>query len=149
MKYLLTILGFLALGLIMFNFCQGYAVSKTRLERITGCKFPDYEIIKDNHGLASFLGDYSDVYTAEFKSEPSADFYEQIEKAIDARHVDNGYNSIFWISDINGQDTIYSFHSMWGNGLPAPNGESENADGFLNIKIRKGDKVFEITEGRW
>lgn len=149
MKYLLSILVFFALGLFLFCSCQGYAVRQSRIERITGCEFPDYKVIDKSSGSLSFMGDYNDVYTAEFKSEPSADFYEQIEKAIDGGLDDNGYNSIFWTSDINGRDTIYSFHSMWGNGLPAPEGESEDADGFLNIKIRKGDKVFEITEGRW
>lgn len=148
-KLLIGIPAFVLIAVMCFS-CQGYAVRKSRIERITGCTFPDYKIVKSNSGLMSFLGDYSDSFIAEFESIPTPDFYIQLESDIDAKHDhNNGYKSIFWTSNINGQDTIYSFHSMWGNGLPAPNGESENADGFLNIKIRKGDKVFEITEGRW
>ena len=79
--------GICSLCLLLFNSCQGYAVRKSRNERITGCTFPDYKIVKSNSGLMSFLGDYSDSYIAEFESIPTSDFYIQIEKTLMLKNI--------------------------------------------------------------
>ena len=45
--------------------------------------------------------------------------------------------------------TTYSFGCIWGNGLPAPPGESDNDDYNFKVKIKKGAKEFYIVVTTW
>ena len=55
-------------------------VSKSRIERITGVEFPDYEIKKEYNGRQSFNGDNKNRYQAEFSEMPSDEFYNKLEE---------------------------------------------------------------------
>ena len=47
------------------------------------------------------------------------------------------------------KDSSYSYSTFWGNGYPAPEGESEAADGIFMITLIKGSKFGEIVDGTW
>jgi hypothetical protein len=38
---------------------------------------------------------------------------------------------------------------MWGNGLPAPEGEDYEEDMSLSVTIKKGEKRAKISFGAW
>lgn len=46
-------------------------------------------------------------------------------------------------------DSVYSYSTLWGNGIPAPKGESEADDGIFKITLTKGSKYGEIEDGAW
>lgn len=47
------------------------------------------------------------------------------------------------------QKVFYSYSKMWGNGLPAPKGENDEEDVFLEISLKKGSKQAIISYGVW
>lgn len=112
------------------------------IENITGVRLPKYKVIKYDKGVEyeksrlSFLIDYTDEFVLEFKEMPSEEFYQQLHDKYDHHKNENGI-------------TEYSFYCMWGNGLPAPKGESESDDYTFSIKILKDSKTFYIKSGAW
>ena len=112
--------------------------SPARIERITGVRIPKYEIIDDNCGERGFTGDYMDDFTFEFKTMPSDELFDEIDKMILKGNTG-------WEKEGN----IYSFSVMWGNGIPAPKGEKEEDDGIFGITITRGKKTGEIRSGTW
>ena len=112
---------------------------KERLERITGVAYPDYRIGWYLHGGHSFNGDYSDEAGIKFEEAPSADFY----RCLDSLATVKGSH---WSKQ---KDGSYSFRYIWGDGSPAPKGESDEEDRHIHIKIRKGSEWAEIEYGAW
>lgn len=109
---------------------------KEVLERITGVAYPDFEVVKYTKGEESFLGDYHDELTIEFKEMPSAAFYQSLDSLV---------TTDVWFL----HDNVYSFSAIWGNGFPAPQGESEEEDMMFDIHIEKGSKQAVISYGAW
>ena len=109
-----------------------------RIERITGVRVPKYKIIEYEKGEIHFNGDYEDTFTFEFKTMPSEEMFDEIDKMIATGNTD-------WKRDGN----KYSFSVMWGNGYPAPKGEREEDDGMFSITIVRGKKEGTITCGAW
>ena len=109
-----------------------------RIERITGVKVPKFDIIERHKGERHFTGDYLDTLIIEFESIPSDELFEEIDSIIAS-------NNTMW--EKNG--CVYSYSIYWGNGYPAPKGESEAADGIFNITLTKGSKYGEIQDGAW
>lgn len=112
---------------------------KERLERITGVAYPDFRIVSYLHGGFSFNGDYSDKVGIEFEEAPSADFY----RCLDSLATVKGSH---WSKQ---KDGTYSFRYIWGNGFPAPRGESDKEDRHIHVGIKKGAKQAEIHYGAW
>lgn len=112
--------------------------SPSRIERITGVRVPQYEIIEYNEGKRHFTGDFEDRFTFEFKTMPSDEMFDEIDKMIATGNTD-------WKRDGN----KYSFSVMWGNGFPAPKGEREEDDGMFSITIKRGETDGIITFGAW
>ena len=112
--------------------------SPARIERITGVRIPKYEIVDYNNGERGFIGDYMDDFTFEFKSMPSEELFDEIDKMILTGNTG-------WKKEGN----RYSFSVMWGNGIPAPKGEKEEDDGIFGITITRGEKTGEIRTGVW
>ena len=106
------------------------------IENITGVRLPKYKVIEYNKGRRSFQGDYSDEFVLEFKEMPTDEFYQLLNEQYE--HNTN-YEGI----------VEYTFDCMWGNGLPAPKGESENDDYTFYIEIPKDSKTFYIEAGAW
>lgn len=109
-----------------------------RIERITGVKVPKFAIIERHEGERHFTGDYLDTLIIEFESIPSDELFEEIDSMI----VSN-------ITKWKKKGRVYSYSTFWGNGYPAPKGESEAADGIFKITLTKGSKYGEIEDGAW
>lgn len=109
-----------------------------RIERITGVKVPKFAIIERHEGERHFTGDYLDTLIIEFESIPSDELFEEIDSMIES-------NSTKWEK----KGRVYSYSTFWGNGYPAPKGESEAADGIFKITLTKGSKYGEIEDGAW
>ncbi|MBR4065331.1 MAG: hypothetical protein IKJ97_01115 [Bacteroidaceae bacterium] len=43
----------------------------------------------------------------------------------------------------------YSFDTMWGNGLPAPEGENEEEDMIFSLSVEKGSRTITVSFGAW
>lgn len=113
-------------------------VDKSRIDRITGVEFPRYVVTKIENKGSSWMGDFKDEYTLEFRDPLSDSFYDQIDRKISE-------GDSCWSKD---GDTYY-YYIVWGNGKPAPEGENEEADGIISISLIKGSKTFTITNGAW
>ena len=109
-----------------------------RIERITGVKVPEFDIIERHESERHFTGDYLDTLIIEFKSMPSDELFDDIDKLIDAGNAK-------WVKEGN----KYTFSTIWGNGYPAPKGEREEEDGIFDITLTKGEKKGEIICGAW
>lgn len=109
-----------------------------RIERITGVRVPKYKIIEYEKEEIHFNGDYEDTFTFEFKTMPSEEMFDEIDKMI-------ATGNTGWEREGN----KYSFSVMWGNGFPAPKGEREEDDGMFSITIKRGEKEGIITFGAW
>ena len=135
------------LGAYVYFEWESYrASSKTRVERITGVKIPPYNIIKYDKGKRSFHGDYHDSYVIEFELMPPDELFDEIDKRIASDSLkkdDYGCNG--WSRE--GSD--YHFSAMWGNGIPAPEGESDDDDGTFSITITRGERMGSMTCGAW
>lgn len=112
--------------------------SPARIERITGVRVPNYKTIEYDERLGGFNGDFNDRFTIEFKTMPSDELFDEIDKMIET-----GKTS--WHKE--GND--YIFNCMWGNGFKAPEGEDEEDDGMFGITITRGSKQGTIRHGAW
>jgi hypothetical protein len=110
----------------------------SRIERITGIKVPEFKIIKVDEGERHFTGDYIDTLFIEFETVPSDELFDNIDQMIET-------TTTKWEK----HDERYTFSTFWGNGYPAPDGESEAADGIFSITITKGEKRGKIISGAW
>lgn len=109
-----------------------------RIERITKVRVPEYKVTKFVHGPSGI--DFSDTIYIDFESVPSEELFEKIDELM-ATNENSG-----WYTD---DSTHYSFHTYWGNGSPAPEGEKEEDDGIFDLKITKGEKAGVIIFGCW
>lgn len=125
-------------GVYVYSEWFGQEWPPARIERITGVRVPNYKIIEYEKGEIHFNGDYEDTFTFEFKTMPSEEMFDEIDKMIATGNTD-------WKRDGN----KYSFSVMWGNGFPAPKGEREEDDGMFSITITRGETDGIITFGAW
>lgn len=139
----ITLLPLIALVVVVITFAMGEINRRHRfddvktLSRITEVEFPKFKVKDYDRGFSSFHGDYEDELVLEFKQLPTEEFYASIEAMTDCGnwHVDG--------------DSIYRYSRMWGNGMPAPKGEDDEEDMFLNIDIKRGEKQFHVSYGAW
>ena len=108
------------------------------IERITGVAFPEVDLIDYKKGNRGFLGDYKDKLILEMKDELSESTYHYLDSIINAGNTQ-------WFK--HGDE--YSYSIMWGNGLPAPQGESEEDDGMFSLSFKKGSKIINLSHGSW
>lgn len=106
--------------------------------RITGTSFPSFIVREYEEGTRSFTGDYKDILLIEFEEIPSDAFYKSLDSLINDPH--SGWSV---------SDNQYSYSAIWGNGYPAPTGESDKDDIFLDIILTKGNKQAKIRYGAW
>ena len=109
-----------------------------RIEQVSGIRVPSYNIIETYKGKRYFTGDHHDLYIIEFKTVPSDELFDEIDKMIAAGNTN-------WVKEGH----KYTFSIIWGNGLPTPKGESDSYDGTFSLTITKGEKVGEIRSGSW
>ena len=125
-------------GVYVYSEWFGQEWPPARIERITGVRVPKYKIIEYEKEEIHFNGDYEDTFTFEFKTMPSEEMFDEIDKMI-------ATGNTGWERDGN----KYSFSVTWGNGFPAPKGEREEDDGMFSITIKRGEKEGIITHGAW
>lgn len=109
-----------------------------RIERITEIRVPKFEVTKYVEGPRTITRDYKDTYIIEFKITPSDELFDEIDRKI-------AKGGTEWKRD----GKKYSFSVFWGNGFAAPKGESEDADGFFDITMTRGEKEAIIHSGAW
>ena len=112
-------------------------VDKERIERITGVEFPDFKVISYKAEERDIRGEYTDNMEIEFKDTLSSAFYHTLDSMIATNETD-------WSKSEN-----YYFSKIWGNGLPAPEGEDSEEDIFFNISFKKNSNRAKISYGVW
>lgn len=110
-----------------------YFSNSKRLERITEAKFDIDHIVSYQAGERSFLGDYNDETIIKLENKPN---YMQLESLVKEGK---------WSKTESG----YWFHSIWGNGYPAPPGEDDNVDRMLTIIVPLNSDTIVINSGKW
>ena len=116
-----------------------YFANNEVIERITGVSFPKFELIDYKQGDAYFLGDYKDRLILEIKDDLSESTYHYLDSII------NSSNNTKWSKC----DNEYSYENWWGNGLSAPQGESEEEGKMLSLSFKKGSKIVTLYSGSW
>ena len=108
------------------------------IERITGVSFPELSIIDYEKGEAGFLGDYNDMLTLEMKNDLSESTYHYLDSVISAGDTN-------WSK----HNDVYRYSIMWGNGLPAPEGENDEDDMTFSLFFKAGSKIVTLNYGAW
>lgn len=108
------------------------------LTRITETNFPKFKVVEfyEDWILGPNLK-HDNELTLEFKKLPTENFYIVIDSL--ARDTASGWSAK--------GDSTYYYSRTWGNGLPAPLGESDEEDMFLEIEIKRGEKRFYVYYG--
>lgn len=103
-------------------------------ENITGVRLPRYKVIERGEEWECFSRSPEHTYdfTLEFKKMPDEDFYEKLDEHFDCFEPEK-----------------YSYSAIWGNGLEAPKGESDDDDINFSIDIERGSKTFHIRVMEW
>ena len=115
-----------------------YFQNLDRIERITDVRVPEFKVVDYWEGSRGFTGDFDSSFTFEFKSIPSDELFDEIDKKIEDGHTG-------WRKEGN----KYSFSQTWENGMKAPKGESDNEDRFFSITITRGEKQGTVRHGMW
>lgn len=158
-RYMWIITGLIVIYIIIFG-VAGYIFNKDikdvktikleeeRIERITGAEFPLFDYHKTTfYDSGGMLGDFTCSAIYKFDKVPTNEFYNTLDSLC---NVENSH----WSKSNNQSDSTasaeeYYFNLMWGNGYPAPEGESPEDDRLITIEIPKGQKEFKITYGAW
>jgi hypothetical protein len=108
------------------------------IERITGVSFPELSIIDYEKGNAGFLGDYNDMLTLEMENDLSESTYHYLDSVISVGNTN-------W----HKRNDEYIYGTVWGNGLPAPEGENEEEDIMFSLSFKAGSKMVTLNYGAW
>ena len=108
------------------------------IERITGVAFPELSIIDYEKGEAGFTGDYNDMLTLEMENNLSESTYHYLDSVISVGNTN-------W----HKRNDEYIYCTVWGNGLPAPEGENEEEDIMFSLSFKKGNKIIKLSYGYW
>lgn len=123
-------------GYLYFSeyYMQHHFVRRRVVENITGVRLPRYKVVDRGEERKCFgrFPDRTYDFTLEFKKMPDEDFYEKL-----GEHFDNF------------EPGKYSHSAIWGNGMEAPQGESDKDDINFAIDIERGSKTFRIRVGEW
>ena len=116
------------------HYMQHHFVRRRVVENITGVRLPRYKVIDRGEEWECFsrLPEHTYDFTLEFKKMPGEDFYEKLDEHFDCLEAGK-----------------YSYSAIWGNGIEAPKGESDDDDISFTIDIERGSKTFQIRVGRW
>ena len=108
------------------------------IERITGVAFPELSIIDYEKGEAGFTGDYNDMLTLEMENDLSESTYHYLDSVISVGNTN-------W----HKRNDEYIYGTVWGNGLPAPEGENEEEDIMFSLSFKAGSKIINLSHGSW
>lgn len=108
------------------------------IERITGIKFPKLKLVDYVKGASSFTGDFNDSLTLKMQEPVSDATCNYLDSLISSGNKE-------WTK----RDGEYNFSIMWGNGMPAPEGEHDNEDIAFSLSFTEGSKTISINYGYW
>ena len=108
-------------------YSRRHFVKSSVIENITGVSFPKYRVVDRRSTWNSY-----DNFTLEFKRMPDEAFYKELDEHFDCF-----------------EPGKYSYSAIWGNGLEAPKGESDEDDISFSIEVEKGSKMFHIRVMAW
>lgn len=108
-------------------YSRRHFVKSSVIENITGVSFPKYRVVDRRSTWNSY-----DNFTLEFKRMPDEAFYKELDEHFDCF-----------------EPGEYSFSVIWGNGLEAPKGESNEDDFSFSIDLERGSKTFHIRVMEW
>ena len=114
------------------HFRVRYFVKPKVIENITGVRLPNYKVVEYERAPWSFNGDYTDEFVLEFERIPDEAFYKELDEHFDSF-----------------EPRKYSYSVIWGNGLEAPKGESDDDDISFSINIERGSKTFHVRVAEW
>jgi hypothetical protein len=116
------------------HYMQHHFVKCRVIENITGVRLPKYKVVNKGEIWRCFgrFPDHSYDYTLEFKRMPDEAFYKKLDEHFDR----------FGPGE-------YSFSTIWGNGIEAPKGESDEDDISFSIDIKRDSKTFYIRVIQW
>jgi hypothetical protein len=115
-------------------YMQHHFVRRRVVENITSVRLPSYKVIDQGEEWECFSRSPEHTYdfTLEFKKMPDEDFYEKLAEHFDCLEAGK-----------------YSYSAIWGNGIEAPKGESDDDDISFSIDIERGSKTFHIRVVEW
>jgi hypothetical protein len=153
-RYMWIIAGIIVIYTVIFGIIYSETratktviLKEERVERITRTEFPAFSYHKTTfYHSGGMLGDFTCSAIYKFDKVPTEDFYNTLDSLC---NVENSHWSKPNINDEPASAEEYSFHIIWGNNYPAPEGESEEDDRFITIKIPKGEREFKISYGAW
>ena len=116
------------------HYMQHHFARRKVVENITGVSLPRYKVIDRGEEWVCFSRSPEHAYdfTLEFKKMPDEDFYNKLDENFDCF-----------------EPGKYSYSAIWGNGLKAPKGESDDDDISFSIDIERASKTFHIRVGEW
>lgn len=153
-RYMWIIAGIIVIYTVIFGIIYSETratktiiLKEERVERITGTEFPAFSYHKTTfYDSGGMLGDFTCSAIYKFDKVPTNEFYNTLDSLC---NVENSHWSKPNINDSTASAEEYSFHIIWGNNYPAPEGESPEDDRLITIEIPKGQKEFKITYGAW
>lgn len=109
-------------------------VKRRVIENITGVRLPKYKVTERREERLCFVRFPEHVYdfTLEFKKMPDDAFYKKLDEHFDSFEIGK-----------------YNYSAIWGNGLEAPKGESDDDDISFSVDIERGSKTFHVRVGEW
>lgn len=115
-------------------YMQHHFVKRKVVENITGVRLPEYKVVERGEDRKCFgrYPEHAYDFTLEFRKIPDDAFYETLNEHFDCFEAGK-----------------YSYSAIWGNGLEAPKGESDEDDISFSIAIEKGSKAFHIRVMEW
>ena len=108
------------------------------VERITDVSLPSFEIVEYTKDDLSFQGDYMDEAVIRFHEDIPESTFVRIDSLATIKG--NGWSV---------HEDRYHYSWMWGNGIPAPQGENEDEDGIFSLTLQKGSRQATLQHGRW
>ena len=106
-------------------YSRRHFVKSDVIENITGVSFPKYTVVERR-------SIWCDYFMLEFERMPDEAFYKELDEHFDCF-----------------EPGKYSYSAIWGNGIEAPKGESDQEDISFSIDIERGSKTFHIRVGEW
>jgi len=116
------------------HYMEYHFVRRGVIENITGVRLPRYKLVNRGEEWKCFgrFPEHAYDFTLEFKKMPDEAFYKKLDEHFDCF-----------------EPGKYSYSAIWGNGIKAPKGESDDDDYSFSIKIEKGSKTFDIRVSQW
>ena len=109
-------------------------VKRRVVENITGVKFPKYKVVNRGEEWKCFgrSPEHAYLFTLEFNKMPDEEFYKKLDEHFDCF-----------------EPGKYSYSAIWGNGLEAPKGESDEDDIGFSIDVERGSKTCHVRVWTW